>query len=350
MARGEKPIGRKIGFTNRNIWAEYGASSRSGATSTTPRCATWRRATASRSRICRSRASSPRSCSASSAISPDMSLRRLRRRSAGWRMASRSCSRFFPAGVSRWRTASPMAACTADCSSDRGVNCRTADAASCSRPFRLTITLSRDGEARRHRLGRQRARRAGPGAGASGRGARKDRLNPPLRAGEIVTTGTLTRAFPVLPGEPGRRRSKGSTCPAYPSRSPEAGYLDRSCAMASLQHSASSRAARFSASAGREGGEFLARHVVGGLIWRWPLATTCAACRRAGQRRSGPSGSPFRRLARSRRRPAPPRPILQRGDDERQRIARRGRLAAAAVEQEDQMVADLLRITRARPA
>ena len=29
----------------------------------------------------------------------------------------------------------------------------------------------------------------------------KDRLNPPLRAGEIVTTGTLTRAFPVLAGE-----------------------------------------------------------------------------------------------------------------------------------------------------
>lgn len=25
-ARGEKPIGRKIGFTNRNIWAEYGAT------------------------------------------------------------------------------------------------------------------------------------------------------------------------------------------------------------------------------------------------------------------------------------------------------------------------------------
>src|SRR6188508_3597081 len=25
-ARGEKPVGRKIGFTNRNIWAEYGAT------------------------------------------------------------------------------------------------------------------------------------------------------------------------------------------------------------------------------------------------------------------------------------------------------------------------------------
>ncbi len=29
----------------------------------------------------------------------------------------------------------------------------------------------------------------------------QDPHNPPLQAGEIVTTGTLTRAFPVAPGE-----------------------------------------------------------------------------------------------------------------------------------------------------
>ena len=28
-----------------------------------------------------------------------------------------------------------------------------------------------------------------------------DPVNPPLAAGELVTTGTLTRAFPILPGE-----------------------------------------------------------------------------------------------------------------------------------------------------
>jgi len=28
-----------------------------------------------------------------------------------------------------------------------------------------------------------------------------DAVNPPLAAGEIVTTGTLTRAMPVKPGE-----------------------------------------------------------------------------------------------------------------------------------------------------
>jgi 2-oxo-3-hexenedioate decarboxylase len=29
----------------------------------------------------------------------------------------------------------------------------------------------------------------------------RDPINPPLAAGEIVTTGTLTRALPIAPGE-----------------------------------------------------------------------------------------------------------------------------------------------------
>jgi 2-oxo-3-hexenedioate decarboxylase len=29
----------------------------------------------------------------------------------------------------------------------------------------------------------------------------KDRLNPPIKAGEMVSTGTLTRAFPIFAGE-----------------------------------------------------------------------------------------------------------------------------------------------------
>jgi 2-oxo-3-hexenedioate decarboxylase len=33
-----------------------------------------------------------------------------------------------------------------------------------------------------------------------------DKRNPPLAAGEIVTTGTVTRAFPVAPGETWRTR------------------------------------------------------------------------------------------------------------------------------------------------
>jgi 2-oxo-3-hexenedioate decarboxylase len=37
----------------------------------------------------------------------------------------------------------------------------------------------------------------------------QDRLNPPLAAGEIVTTGTLTRAFPVAAGEMWRTTLSG---------------------------------------------------------------------------------------------------------------------------------------------
>jgi 2-oxo-3-hexenedioate decarboxylase len=37
----------------------------------------------------------------------------------------------------------------------------------------------------------------------------RDPDNPPLAAGEIVTTGTLTRAFPVAPGESWSTRLSG---------------------------------------------------------------------------------------------------------------------------------------------
>src|SRR5262249_39119844 len=37
----------------------------------------------------------------------------------------------------------------------------------------------------------------------------RDPVNPPLAAGEIVTTGTLTRAFPVAPGETWRTTLHG---------------------------------------------------------------------------------------------------------------------------------------------
>jgi len=41
----------------------------------------------------------------------------------------------------------------------------------------------------------------------------KDRHNPPLAAGEIVTTGTVTRAFPVAPGESWRTELHGLSLP-----------------------------------------------------------------------------------------------------------------------------------------
>jgi 2-oxo-3-hexenedioate decarboxylase len=40
-----------------------------------------------------------------------------------------------------------------------------------------------------------------------------DRHNPPLAAGEIITTGTVTRAFPVAPGETWRTELHGLDLP-----------------------------------------------------------------------------------------------------------------------------------------
>ena len=39
----------------------------------------------------------------------------------------------------------------------------------------------------------------------------RDQVNPPLAAGEIVTTGTLTRALPVSAGETWRTELTGVT-------------------------------------------------------------------------------------------------------------------------------------------
>ncbi|MCW5749966.1 MAG: fumarylacetoacetate hydrolase family protein [Alphaproteobacteria bacterium] len=63
------------------------------------------------------------------------------------------------------------------------------------------IDLSRNGEQVDH--GRAANVLDGPlhALGALLRLLRSDPHNPPLAAGEIVTTGTLTRAFPVRPGE-----------------------------------------------------------------------------------------------------------------------------------------------------
>ena len=41
----------------------------------------------------------------------------------------------------------------------------------------------------------------------------EDRHNPPLQAGEIITTGTVTRAFPVAPGETWRTELLGIDLP-----------------------------------------------------------------------------------------------------------------------------------------
>jgi 2-keto-4-pentenoate hydratase len=69
----------------------------------------------------------------------------------------------------------------------------------------------------------------------------RDRVNSPLATGDIVATGTLTRAFPILPGESWRRRFTASSSAAglFGSREPDVassadGPTHRTCPLAIL--------------------------------------------------------------------------------------------------------------------
>ncbi len=84
----------------------------------------------------------------------------------------------------------------------------------------LTIRLSRNGDAGRHRLRRQRAGRADPGAGASGRGARQGHAQPAAARRRDRHHGNADARVSGATGrDAGRPRSKVSTCPACRSRS-----------------------------------------------------------------------------------------------------------------------------------
>ena len=175
----------------------------SGATCTTRRSMTWPRATVSRSCIYQSRGSSPRlslgfdrTCEARSA-SLMWSMP-----SIGSRMASSSCNRSIPTGRSRPPIRSPNCGLHGALfigprrrlvASDRPKLAANLSA--------LRISLYRDGEPVDRGVGANAL--DGPVEALSHlvKVLEKDRLNPPLRAGEIVTTGTLTRAFPVSRGE-----------------------------------------------------------------------------------------------------------------------------------------------------
>ena len=203
IARGERPVGRKIGFTNRNIWEEYGVYQPiwGDMYDTTVRDVTLG------GRVEVSQLPEPRIepeivLGLAGNLSPGMGIDEIAK-SIGWvAHGFEFVQSIFPA----WRFK------VADCVADGGLHGRlfigprrklsdgerdmlAADLSS------LKIRLSKDGAL------------ADTGSGANVLDGPiqalahlvavlgKDRLNPPLHAGEIITTGTLTRAVPVLPGE-----------------------------------------------------------------------------------------------------------------------------------------------------
>lgn len=211
-ARGERPVGRKIGFTNRNIWAEYGA--------TAPIWAhvydrTLVRAADGRATVSLKGSARPR-------LEPEITFRLKAPLAAGVNDPARiletvewlapsfeivDCHfadwKFKPADSVadfslHWRliVGEPVAV--------RGPLARLAE------PLRdCHVTLSRDGTV------------VGRGVGANALGhpatalahlaevlARQPRFEP-LAAGEIITTGTLTAAMPIQPRETWTSRYEG---------------------------------------------------------------------------------------------------------------------------------------------
>lgn len=203
IARGETPVGRKIGFTNRNIWPEYGVYEPiwgdvydSTATDVTPGV-----------RVKLSHLPQPR-------IEPEivlgldgdlaggMSVEEVAS-NIGWIAHSfEIVQSIFP----NWKCS------VADCVADGGLHGALFVGprkvlSQRERPelpallAAITIDLSCDG------------RHVDTGVGANVLDGpvqalkylidvlARDPLNPPLRAGEFVSTGTITRAFPAAAGE-----------------------------------------------------------------------------------------------------------------------------------------------------
>jgi len=203
VARGEKPVGRKIGFTNRTIWDEYGVFQPiwGDVYDTTVRDVR------PGDRVAVSQLPEPRIepeivLGLGQDLGPGMSIDEIGQSIEWIAHGFEFVQSIFPG----WRFK------IADCVADGGLHGRlfvgprlelSADQrlTLAHDLSRLTISLSRNGETVDNGIGVNVLDGPIHALGHLAAVLASDPLNPPLRAGEIVTTGTLTRAFPVLPGE-----------------------------------------------------------------------------------------------------------------------------------------------------
>ena len=203
-ARGEKPLGRKIGFTNRTIWHEYGvyAPIWGYVYDSTVHDLAAGDGLAARP-LSPSRGSSRRSCSGSHAApAADMDETALLACLEWVAHGFEIVQSIFP----RWKFAA------ADTVAANGVHGALligprhaigpragewqTNAVALSRSICLaTAGMSTGAMPRTFSTARSPRSRHLVGLLAH------DRIHPPLAAGEIVTTGTLTRAMPIRPGE-----------------------------------------------------------------------------------------------------------------------------------------------------
>lgn len=212
-ARGETPVGRKLGFTNRHIWDEYGVYApiwsymydRTVADAD-PAGVTFDTATMLEPKI-----------------EPEITLGLARTPEPGMdERALLACLGFAAHGFEvvqslypGWKFAAPDTIAAFGLHGALRLGSRHAINASNRNEWleRLTtfeVTLYRNGLAVDHG-------HAGNVLGGPLSALRnaievlaRDPFNPPLAAGEIVTTGTITRAFPMQPGEVWRTAFRGA--------------------------------------------------------------------------------------------------------------------------------------------
>jgi 2-oxo-3-hexenedioate decarboxylase len=212
-ARGEKPLGRKIGFTNRNIWAEYGA--------TAPIWAHVYDRTVVVAE--RHRAAISLRGSARPRLEPEIAFRLKAPLVAGEADPARILERIdwmapsfeiVDCHFADWKFHS------ADSAADFALHWRLVlgapqriDAAAIpdlvAQLHDCRVTLSCNGEVRDRGVG---ANALGHPAAALAHLAAVLATQPqsaPLAAGEIITTGTLTAALPIRPGETWSSRYEG---------------------------------------------------------------------------------------------------------------------------------------------
>jgi len=204
-ARGEQPIGRKIGFTNRNIWAQYGATAPIWAHvyDRTVQHAENGRATVSLNGSVQPRLEPEIAFKLKAALPPSINdpvhvLGRIEWYAPSFEIVDCHFAdwKFGPADSAadfsfHWRliVGTP-------CAIDAGdIPALVAQLHDCK------VTLKNGEKSMDHGVG---ANALGHPLGAlahlAGALARQSQFDP-LAAGEIITTGTLTAAMPILPGE-----------------------------------------------------------------------------------------------------------------------------------------------------
>jgi len=212
IARGERPIGRKIGFTNRTIWPEYGvyAPIWGDMYDTTLRDLADTDGTLALAPLLEPRIEPEIAFGFATAPQPGMSEAEILGCVEWIAHGFEIVQSIFP----DWKFAAPdtVAAYGLHGAYRLGPRHRIApgDRAQWLEKLRgFEIELNRDGVL----IDRGQAMNVLEGPLSTLRYLldvlSRDTENPPLQAGEIVTTGTLTRAFPVAPGETWRTRLIG---------------------------------------------------------------------------------------------------------------------------------------------